>query len=201
MTAGEPLISEEVAAQILAELQEQARQRQEKAFAWPAFLTARLDELEALALAASGKDGAATEGEHWQWVYSDRDHGDSYGREGLVSFREDDPVEFELWREYIAPAVSLRSVEEYPSTYVGELPHFVVCCTDDQEPRTARHIAYHDPAHVIADVAAKRTILDLYWREHAEATQDLDQTYAMQDVVEALCSPFRNHPDWPGDQK
>jgi len=84
-------------------------------------------------------------------------------------------------------------------------PVFLANRLDDQLDRLLAAPAWLVDSDLVeealADVAAKRKIIDLYWKEHAEATQDLDHTDVMQEVVETLCSPFRNHPEWPGDKK
>jgi hypothetical protein len=117
-----------------------------------AFLRARLDEIERTALAASqptfGFAGPSPGGEHWQWVH----------RGDLDPFI-DQPVELGQAGEMYTGAVSLRSVEKYPSIGVGPLPHFVIDQIEQVEVAVARHIIRHDPAAVLAEVDAKRRMM------------------------------------------
>lgn len=66
----------------------------------------------------------------------------------------------------------------------------------DRDPRhtaelpaaLADHIARHDPAHVLREVAAKRRVLD--------AWEDID--YDVPDyVIDALAAVYSDHPDYP----
>lgn len=84
------------------------------------FLTARLNEAEAVAVAAS----TATDDEAWQV------NGGGYG----------------VYAGFPNASVA-----------VDGFGHM----NDD----VARHIARHDPTHVLADIAAKRRILDEHWPE------------------------------------
>lgn len=52
-----------------------------------------------------------------------------------------------------------------------------------------------------ADIEAKRAILELHRHEHQEATQDYDQTEAMDEVVKLLSRPFKDHPDYPKEEQ
>jgi len=58
-----------------------------------------------------------------------------------------------------------------------------VCFT----PARTAHVALHDPAHVLADIKAKRTVLD--------AWEDMDHDVPDY-VIDALAEPYADHPDF-----
>jgi hypothetical protein len=144
------------------------------------FLRARLDEDEQVAREASRRmrDGWTPTGEHWQWVEPDRDQ--------VLTL---DPVAEECLNDY--GRADLRSVEEYPvGSDLGDLPHFVV---RSEEVRTldAMHIARWDPARVLAEVEAKRRMLD----ELAALDGDPVNGLAITRMVHLLTLPYAEHPD------
>lgn len=100
------------------------------------FLLARISEDEAAAREAIDP---ARPGERWSWEVPD-DAGDP-----------DTP----RW---------LRTVEEFPtSSGVGPLPSFPLGSEFRAEPaRGMAHIARHDPARVLAECEAKRSIVELH---------------------------------------
>lgn len=57
----------------------------------------------------------------------------------------------------------------------------------------AKHIAEHDPARVLAEVDAKRRILDLY--EQAEYG-DFARLTALDDVIRLLALPYAERPGY-----
>lgn len=142
------------------------------------FLTARLDEDEQIAKEASRADGDSytPTGEHWQWEDDETD-------EVLVL----DPV----LDEYVGDGmgVGLRSAEMYPSC-VGPLPHLVISGAEEVRTMVGLHVARHDPARVLREVAAKRAIVKI----HRPYVQDeLDPNTK---VTCAGCDT--EHPeDWP----
>jgi hypothetical protein len=119
-----------------------------------AFLRAALDRDEQVALEASrfehDERPLTPTGEHWQWVETENDRvvpidpmTDGYVGESLDEFR-----------------VSLRSVEEYPTSESWTLPHFVIHTAEEVPAICGVHIARWDPARVLAKVKAERRILD-----------------------------------------
>lgn len=118
-------------------------------------LLAAIDWVETTARAACGRDGhpAPDAGERWQWEHSHSD-------DPLV----DQPVDLTVSDEYLADGgdVALRSIEEYPTYSVGPLPHFVVSYAQEQETRSARHIAMHDPVSVLRLCRAHRDLINQY---------------------------------------
>jgi hypothetical protein len=116
-------------------------------------LRAKLDEIERVAIAASSdRDGSTPGGEHWRWECTTCDQ----------------PIPITpvtvLDEHLQCPAcgyspVALRSVEEYPTSSVGALSHFVVAGTDEQRPVDALHLQTHDPAHVLRTIQAHRKII------------------------------------------
>lgn len=62
------------------------------------------------------------------------------------------------------------------------------------------HIALNDPAYVLADIAAKRRLLDWLERTHDWATDNNLWTYDEVEPLRILTEPFASHPDCPKDQ-
>jgi len=64
------------------------------------------------------------------------------------------------------------------------------------------HIARHDPARVLADVAAKRRMLELRysWNLHAERAPDLDlltvQVATADAIIRGFAAAYAEHPDF-----
>lgn len=64
------------------------------------------------------------------------------------------------------------------------------------------HIARHDPVRVLADVAAKRQVVDRYERAMANRRAHPDDLatagalLALRGVVQLLASPYVDHPDF-----
>lgn len=60
----------------------------------------------------------------------------------------------------------------------------------------AAHIANHDPARVLAECAAKRTIVEIY-----EVAGDIPPPdsgwHLMKEALEALAGVYADHPDFP----
>lgn len=133
-----------------------------------AFILDRLDEIEAIALAAATRNGA----EDWCWYDNETDA-------ALVP----DPLTEETLCVGVEGGfrVSLRSIADFPSEHVGSLPVFALPVAEDVPATTALHIVTHDPAYVLADVAAKRQILNL-----------IGSPGPM--VLRLLALPFANHP-------
>jgi hypothetical protein len=83
-----------------------------------------------------------------------------------------------------------------------ELDHPSECATivyDEGAPTTAqaKHIALHDPEAVLADLAAKRAILDLF--HEPESPYDDDQVFyqeALSDVVAHLAAALSHRPGY-----
>lgn len=68
----------------------------------------------------------------------------------------------------------------------------------------ARHVARHDPARVLAEVDAKRRVLDEY-EASAAASGEADEdgyeyadgwAFALQRVVQILALPYADHPNY-----
>lgn len=128
---------------------------------------AQLDIDEGIALAASvGNFGGQTPtGEHWHWVCNECD------TEAPIS-----PVTM-LDEHLTCPAcgnygLGLRSVERYGTPTVSGLPHrdlpHMVIDTEELRPADGLHLIRHDPARVLATVAALREVLDLIERDDSD---------------------------------
>jgi len=158
-----------------------------------AWLRAQLDADEQVALAASGSgSGSTPTGEHWCWEDE----------------KTDKPVTPQPGiDEYLTgkdgASVGLRSVEDYPSDWCTRgLFHLVI--SDQGEIRTAdaMHIARHDPAFVLADITAKRRVLDAY----EEASSSYDAQYrlglgsagdhALAMAIRLLASAYADQPGY-----
>jgi hypothetical protein len=118
-------------------------------------LRAAIDEDEKWAVAAStGWHGVTATGEHWQWACGECDT----------------PVPVEpLYGSLRCPAcgnsrADLRSKEQYATDSVGDLPHMPMGGGEEVEPTVAGHIVRHDPARVLAMVAAHREVLEQHRR-------------------------------------
>jgi Family of unknown function (DUF6221) len=173
------------------------------------FVRDRLDEVERWALAASSEySRAAAAPEHWQWVAAEDDPD-----AGLAADTVLDPEIAIAGHEEFLPVIraSLRSVEHYgdihemaPGLSIGSLPHFVLRCEEVQS-EVARHVAAHDPARVIREVATWRRILLDY------TTAGLDATYAgteretgfqlaLRSAIATKAYEWRGHPGYkPGE--
>lgn len=125
-------------------------------------IRARLDADERIALAASvGTFGGQTAtGENWRWECTNCD-------------TEAPITPTTMLDEYLrCPAcdsygLGLRSVEQYDTPSTGGLPHMVVD-TEELRPADGLHITRHDPARVLATVAALREVLDIIERDDSD---------------------------------
>lgn len=133
------------------------------------WLRAVLDDDERLAREASRSqhgDGHTLTGEHWRWEEPKHD-------QELVL----DPVLDEYLNQ--GQRVALRSVEQYPSSSVRGLPHFVVSYAEEVRTVDAMHIARWDPARVLAQVAADRALI----AECERTLSDEDHGWALAETV------------------
>lgn len=164
-----------------------------------AFIEARLAEDELWALEASRRDESApvAGGAHWQW---ETNHDQVLTIDPLTTTYIGDHAEGEY--------VSLRSVEEFP-TSVGSLPQFAISVAHEVPVCVGGHIARHDPARVLAEIAAKRAIVADYQIVRAnnaiEKANDGDEVRAaardliaksLRMVLRRLASVWSAHPDY-----
>lgn len=116
------------------------------------WLRAQLDDDERWAQEASrDRDRYTPTGEHWRWECEATDTPATV-----------DPMLGEYVEGVDGAPVGLRSIEGYPSTWGATLYHLVIRGQDELPAAAAGHIARHDPARVLAEVDAKRRILDEY---------------------------------------
>ncbi len=166
------------------------------------FIEQRLTEDELWAKAASApkypEDGQQTVpgGVHWTWAV-----GDNW-----------DPVDPDPLEPYMggydgqwSQSVTLRTVEEWPSRSGSwSLP---IALAESEELRTAdgAHIVRHDPARVLREVAAKRTVLAMHEAmrlgvEAAEGTVLAGAARvrlgAYRNALQALAAVWSDHPDY-----
>lgn len=160
------------------------------------FIAARLDDDERIARAAVD-DRANGEPEHWRWECA---HDDTPLDVDLAIASNDEYLEHECHA-----GVGLRSVVDYPSS-AGMYGHLVI---DGEEvrPQDARHIARHDPAQVLAEVAAKRAIAAEHAQGHdsiwcrrcdpagGDAFTDGDASYPCK-TLRLMAAMYAGHPDY-----
>lgn len=69
-------------------------------------------------------------------------------------------------------------------------------------PRNGKHIALNDPAYVLADIAAKRDMVNRYFgalftqRCHPEDEGNNGYVVALSQVLQLLAALFADHPDF-----
>lgn len=137
------------------------------------FLRARLDDDDRMARAATAGP--------WQWTgeqcYAESECGSDH--------RHD-------WG-HMGPDLNSASGELVLSSMGHDADQVIVNRPD------AEHIAQHGPSRVLADIAAKRAVLDLH-AEHAAAYPDecahCNRNEAAWDTIRLLAQPFRDHPDF-----
>lgn len=144
------------------------------------FLTARLDEDEAVARAAVDPEMPGT---HWRWFNDD----------DTPSVPDPDNS-----GEYLTWPTSLRTVEEFPTCYVGDLPAFLIATAEEVRTGAGLHIARHDPARVLAEVEAKRRIVE--GAPSNGGVFDDDAPDGIREdpwwVLRHLASVYADHPDY-----
>lgn len=144
------------------------------------FLLARIAEDEAVARLAIDKDRPGT---HWQWVTNETD----------TPVKTGDLTEAQNYQ-----AVSLRTVEEYPTTSgVGPLPAFIISHTEEVAD-AGDHITRWDPARVLAECEAKRRIVQDRDEDHAADNDEWSMGYyeANYAAMHALAVVYADHPDY-----
>lgn len=158
-----------------------------------AWLLERIAEDERIARRASGKEPGSgpAEGEHWHWVHTE----EGSLVDQTVDLADDDDAPLRT---------DLRSVERYPTTTVGPLPHFAVAYAEAVEHRVAIHVAAWDPARVLAECESKRRLIAsvrLALQFHPAATPYCpnDERCACREclTIRSLSLPYVDHPDFP----
>jgi hypothetical protein len=165
------------------------------------FLNARYDEDEWWAREASrlrDQEGQPA-GDHWQWEATDID-------QVLVL----DPSQYEHVNDGVG-SVSLRSRELYPTNFVGDLPNFAIGAASEVPTTVAGHVVRHDPARVLAEVEAKRRIVESAaeimdrgaFPEGVSDGRDPDEVESDEGLaalaeyhLRLLALPYADHPDY-----
>lgn len=87
-------------------------------------------------------------------------------------------------------------------TTVSEYPRVAARC-DALDWETQDHIARHDPARVLADVAAKRAIVDAFVEYRDELAgapgaemRDVGRMEGLEEAVRHLAAVYADHPDY-----
>lgn len=167
------------------------------------FLLARYDELEAAANAATGT--------HWSVKHEEA----TYGQDRAEAWAVDTDAR-NVWQGRDLGTLAAVAVE-YDRDY--SIPSGGC----EREP-DAVHIARHDPAYVLADIAAKRRVVELHgplgltWWDvtmcarcqgdsapvpdplGSGSTWTPNATYPCATLL-ALAQPFADHPDYPHDSQ
>ena len=148
--------------------------------AYAQFLTARWDEIEQAARAAATDPAEPRHSlperfhPHWYMAYVTDYDG------GLYIARFDT-------REEARESLHRDLGEEFRKT------------VEDAE---TRHVTIHDPAYVLADLAAKRAVLALFVGNLHEKWDDGHEAEKVAAVMlPLLAAPFRDHPDHPANQE
>lgn len=91
-----------------------------------------------------------------------------------------------------------ESSKRLPAVYVEGRIYVVA---DEMSDGTAAHIAHWDPARVLAEIAAKRLILDEY--EAWVSKGDGEHYYArgLRNALMMLTEAYQDHPDWTRELK
>lgn len=134
------------------------------------------DEWWAREASRSSLGGFTPTGEHWRWECETTDQ--------PVAI---DPVLSQHVEGHDHSSVGLRSVEEYESS-VGPLSHLVISNQDDLSTTVAGHIERHDPADVLAVVAAHRAILDLW--EDVMRNEDHHAGWVANEAVRLVATAY-----------
>jgi hypothetical protein len=154
------------------------------------FIEARLAEDEETAQSAIDPERPGT---HWCWEDGERD-----------------PLQPGVEVEGLdTQAISLRTVEEYPTRHVGPLPAFILRQVEARQQGGLWHIARHDPARVLQQCEFGRDVLDAYRtavrarnsrNEHATnaftAGQDAAAVMWLGWMLQKLAAIWSDHPDY-----
>lgn len=129
------------------------------------WLSRQLDEDEAWARAACQAYPYATDktlpegGVHWRWVAG----------QYWTTVIPDPATDTYSLVGFDIGAANLATVEEWPTDRPDKpMPRVYANEITEMDSSAAGHIARHDPARVLAEVAAKRRILELHRRADAE---------------------------------
>jgi len=152
---------------------------------WLEFVERCLDEDEFTAREASRRDETyVPTGTHWVWETNRQDLECSL-----------DPLTLEyVGEEHREGTVSLRSREEFPTSSVGPLPQFAMGSAEEVPIMVGAHIVRHDPARILAEVAAKRELL----ARHTAYYGDGDDSHWPVPVIRLLAEAYRERPGYPG---
>ena len=132
-------------------------------------------------------------GVHWRWV-----DGEQW-----------ETVDLDAAEEFVSEAGHpswLATVEEWQTSYDRTMPRSYVESAVEVDIHAARLIALHDPAAVLADIAAKRAILDLHGGLSAcpvcisdregRYPEDWRNDQTPCQTVRLLAEPFADHLDY-----
>jgi hypothetical protein len=164
-----------------------------------AFVRACLDEDERVARAASrpyrhADDGATAPptGVHWEWVTGE-DWTPVQPDPTLMEFVEGTDGSW---------SANLATVEKWPSSiridderiYTTMMPFTYANSIEEMDPAGAAHIARHDPARMLAEVAAKRRLIEV-----AVGAIESAQPLTGDRIVRLLAQPYAGRPGWRGE--
>lgn len=87
------------------------------------------------------------------------------------------------------------------AVWAGDGAVMVCEMLDEYDEVTAAHIARHDPARVLADIAAKRRILDWFERQRAWAAENNLWAYDDAEPLKLLALPYADHHAYREERK
>lgn len=150
---------------------------------------AALDETERWAIEASSDRDSRTEGgEHWRWECSNCDAPVPITDVTVMAKVVECP-------NCESVGMDLRSVEQYPTRSVGDLPHFVLMGVEELRPVDAGYLLRYDPSSVLRRVAADRRVLQRHGPIMVAVVSD-DGSVVEHLTVCAWCS--RAEAEWNG---
>ncbi|MEV7288111.1 DUF6221 family protein [Streptomyces sp. NPDC093252] len=147
------------------------------------WLSARLDEDERSARAASRRHGEPGPGAGVRWRWEDPETDEPV-------LPDPDRAEFVTCEapDGEGAVVALRSEETWPTRRSGELPQFGIDLAREVDAAVGAHIVRHDPARVLAETDAKRRVLA--WALTAPPSPSTDH------VLRLLALPYADQPGY-----
>jgi hypothetical protein len=155
------------------------------------FLIRCLEEDAAVAREASRRDGEyVAGGAHWVWEVSRTDEECAL-----------DPVTQEfVGDDHQAGTVSLRSREEFPAAPLRRgLPQFALSYVEEAPVSVGMHILRHDPASVLADIEAKREIIQRHERLSNGGRSACQRCWPARCDILTMARAYRERPGYPGN--
>jgi len=129
------------------------------------------------------------------WLQEQLDHDERIAREATAlewvcaSERDGKPGH---WRGIKAWLVT-AAVSADPLAAIQPVGDEIARC---ESARDTTHIARHDPAHVLADIAAKRSVINVFVSKAAEHQSHWSEMWFAKEVLGALAEPYSDRPGY-----